>query len=448
MTRPAPTVTVPVDRLAEIISDAEIARVHGHADFGPTMSPRDVVNEGVLKYAIGYHSGHTQLTILLEHGLITKPRPGSYDASLTKKGKKYARALHSAGKTLRNFAPAAPQAAGVGEIADAVAFMDAAAVMLGRGEMPAPGSDYAAKWYHAHATLLSALRAPSREPEGGAVTADALLRWIEENTHNASWQATAKDIREIVTALATREEAPAEAGDDVQQTISGETVCGFKVAAWQYLGPNDDAKFGHRYCEHWSTVGNHPKRVVRLFTEDQLRSALRAQPQAREVAGPAEPEVGRVIYERIEKLLTDDPQGWERAYLSHLVASVEEVGGYDGPQAREEAQPDLVAINRDQWVPCSPDWLDKHPHSCAEAPRVAAKEWDGHSHYHPANWPSPPAPEAEKLRIALQEAADAVDFFDRVKAATGAERTAVGSDHWKRMEAALRDLAALQQEGR
>lgn len=79
--------------LEAIVSDEEIARVHGRADFGPTMTPRYVVNEGVRKYAVGYTSGYTQLTILLEHGLITKPRPGRYEASLTKKGKRYARAL-------------------------------------------------------------------------------------------------------------------------------------------------------------------------------------------------------------------------------------------------------------------------------------------------------------------------------------------------------------------
>lgn len=79
--------------LAEIISDDEIIRVHGHANFGPTMTPRGAVNDGVRKYAVGYSSGHTQLCILLEHGLITKPRPGRYDANLTKKGKRYARAL-------------------------------------------------------------------------------------------------------------------------------------------------------------------------------------------------------------------------------------------------------------------------------------------------------------------------------------------------------------------
>ena len=78
----------------EIISDEEIARVHGRADFGPTMSPRDVVNQGVRRYAVGYTSGYTQLSILLEHGLITKPRPGSYKANLTEKGKRYARSIY------------------------------------------------------------------------------------------------------------------------------------------------------------------------------------------------------------------------------------------------------------------------------------------------------------------------------------------------------------------
>lgn len=92
----APTTRETADHaeLAEIISDDEIARVHGHANFGPSITPREVVNEGVRKYAVGYHSGYTQLTILLEHGLITNPRPGRYDANLTKKGKKYARVLY------------------------------------------------------------------------------------------------------------------------------------------------------------------------------------------------------------------------------------------------------------------------------------------------------------------------------------------------------------------
>ena len=76
----------------EIISDEEVIRVHGYANFGD-MSPREVVNDGVRKYAIGYSGGHTQLCILLEHKLITKPKPGRYGANLTVKGKRYARAV-------------------------------------------------------------------------------------------------------------------------------------------------------------------------------------------------------------------------------------------------------------------------------------------------------------------------------------------------------------------
>lgn len=78
--------------LDEIISDAAIIRVHGNANFG-SMDPREVVNDGVRKSAIGYHCGHTQVCILREHGLITKSRGMSFDVNLTKKGKRYARAL-------------------------------------------------------------------------------------------------------------------------------------------------------------------------------------------------------------------------------------------------------------------------------------------------------------------------------------------------------------------
>lgn len=85
-------------KLAEIVSDDEIAKVHGHANFGE-MTPREVVNDGVRKTAVGYHCGHTQFTILREHGLITRPPVGSYDANLTKKGKAYARVLYHAGDT-------------------------------------------------------------------------------------------------------------------------------------------------------------------------------------------------------------------------------------------------------------------------------------------------------------------------------------------------------------
>lgn len=81
-----------MQKTTDIVSDAEIERVHGYANFG-SISKRGVVNEGVMKYAFGFTSGHTEMTILREHGLIKLSRRMSYDADLTKKGKKYLRAL-------------------------------------------------------------------------------------------------------------------------------------------------------------------------------------------------------------------------------------------------------------------------------------------------------------------------------------------------------------------
>ncbi len=80
-----------------------------------------------------------------------------------------------------------------------------------------------------------------------------------------------------------------QAAEDVHRTMDGETVGGFRVAAWRYIGPQDpdDARYGYRYCEHWSSVGNVPKKVERLFTEEQLRAAMLS-------AAPA-PEGGAVM---------------------------------------------------------------------------------------------------------------------------------------------------------
>jgi hypothetical protein len=74
----------------DIVSDAEIDRVHGFANFGDT-SRREVVNEAVLKYAFGYTTGHTALRILTEHRLVKKPV--GYETTLTKKGREYLRAM-------------------------------------------------------------------------------------------------------------------------------------------------------------------------------------------------------------------------------------------------------------------------------------------------------------------------------------------------------------------
>jgi hypothetical protein len=74
----------------EIISDEEIERVHGYANFGATTE-RGVVRLGVLKCASGYYQGSTSRGICEEHGLITK----KYE--LTTKGKAYLWAAFSGG---------------------------------------------------------------------------------------------------------------------------------------------------------------------------------------------------------------------------------------------------------------------------------------------------------------------------------------------------------------
>lgn len=75
----------------DIVTDAEIDRVHANANFG-SMSRRWVVDEGVLKFAFGYHCGYTQQQILIEHDLI-RFRGMNERGELTAKGKQYLRAL-------------------------------------------------------------------------------------------------------------------------------------------------------------------------------------------------------------------------------------------------------------------------------------------------------------------------------------------------------------------
>lgn len=79
----------------EIITEEEVIKVHANANFGP-QSPREVLDQGIVKYALGWRSGHTLFDILREHGLIHKPRGNRYDTALTSKGRRYLRALQGA----------------------------------------------------------------------------------------------------------------------------------------------------------------------------------------------------------------------------------------------------------------------------------------------------------------------------------------------------------------
>ncbi len=81
-----------MDALQAIVSDDEIAKEHW-GNFGPDISPREVVNLGVASYGWGHTTGHTMMQILLAHKLVKKPRPGKYKSKLTERGKLYFAAL-------------------------------------------------------------------------------------------------------------------------------------------------------------------------------------------------------------------------------------------------------------------------------------------------------------------------------------------------------------------
>lgn len=74
--------------------------------------------------------------------------------------------------------------------------------------------------------------------------------------------------------------------EDIQRDISGETLCGFRVAAYRETHPKYGDQYGHRYSEHWSTPSQNPAVTVeRLFTETQLRAALSRAPEVEELGG-------------------------------------------------------------------------------------------------------------------------------------------------------------------
>lgn len=75
----------------DVISDEDIAAHHSDT-FGPSMTPRGVVNEGVLKVALGYHQGSTMRSILRAHELV-EPYDHGLNTRLTKRGYEYLRAM-------------------------------------------------------------------------------------------------------------------------------------------------------------------------------------------------------------------------------------------------------------------------------------------------------------------------------------------------------------------
>lgn len=75
--------------IEDIVTNEDAVYMHGGSNFGH-MSPRDVINDGVVKVHLGYHCGSLQQEIIYEHGLSTK-----HCDLLTEKGKEYLAALLS-----------------------------------------------------------------------------------------------------------------------------------------------------------------------------------------------------------------------------------------------------------------------------------------------------------------------------------------------------------------
>lgn len=75
-------------RPEQIIPDSEIDRVHANANFGNSLTKRDIVNRALLKCICGYSNGHTADQIICEHGLTVAPRRRGHTA-VTQRGRKY-----------------------------------------------------------------------------------------------------------------------------------------------------------------------------------------------------------------------------------------------------------------------------------------------------------------------------------------------------------------------
>lgn len=77
----------------QILSNAEIERVHANANYGD-MSKREVVNNGVWHVLMDYHIGATTRQIIIELGLAVADENPHLPVRLTDKGRKYAVALY------------------------------------------------------------------------------------------------------------------------------------------------------------------------------------------------------------------------------------------------------------------------------------------------------------------------------------------------------------------
>lgn len=162
-------------------------------------------------------------------------------------------------------APAAPQAAGVGELVadlNVLATCDDMEVSHSGGDTNV--GDVARR-------CLNHLRAPSREPEGGAVTrAMESLRFVAKMESSTDRMASVTVANWIIQDIATREEAPAEAGED-----DGDL-------------PWPNTALANALHKHFSDLHglDNEEASEEVYGVLDVINALRSQPQAREDAQP------------------------------------------------------------------------------------------------------------------------------------------------------------------
>lgn len=146
--------------------------------------------------------------------------------------------------------------------------------------------------------------------------------------------------------------------DLIERDLKGETVCGFRVAAYRETHPEHGDKYGHSYSEHWSTPNTRDPRVKveRLFTEDQLRAALRSA-----AAREAELEAKLAHAEK-----------WWTIEAKNATAYAEDCADENkrakAAEAREAALVEALAFyaSRDNWQPYSGPRLSRPSHAATD----------------------------------------------------------------------------------
>ncbi len=158
--------------------------------------------------------------------------------------------------------------------------------------------------------------------------------------------------------------------------------------------PKEGLHPGDKLYRHAQPVPVVPEDVRQALSkmDDEIIAELDAEESARRAAMDSEPvKVTDDMVLAFHRALTDGPLGADDAekIKDGFRAAFANVAT---PQPAPEV---LTVIDPGEWVPCSPEYLEEHPHACGESPRVWSET--DKNHYHPKNWtdkqPAPVVPE-------------------------------------------------------